>query len=136
MPKFAKLPKWPDSDPAKDPSHPKSILPPRNAGEIYGRLWRAYGLTKANRLFGIIMAANDPKWGQVIHDARTSQALYADLQALKAVHLAPEDLKPGEMLSWLKGWFNFGVEAGALTSEAIEKIKNANVEDNAEKALE
>lgn len=112
------------NDPEKDPTHPKTTLPPRQAGDVFLRLTRAYGFKRGLRLYGLFQAAisNDPDVQQAIA-MRPRRVLHEDLNLLKAVNLAPDELYPAELVDWLNSWFNAGFDIGLMTGEAIWQFR-------------
>lgn len=126
-----------DSDPAKDPSHPKSLLQPRHAGDVFGRLIRGYGLRKGFRLYGVFQAcvSDRPEVRQAVFE-KSRHALFADLEALKAVNLAPDNLHASEMVAWLNKWFNAGFDSGMMASGFVDEFRLERKIGETKKALE
>lgn len=116
------------NDPAKDPTHPQTTLPPRQAGDVFLRLVRAYGFSKGMRLYGLfqVVMSDSSEFEKVRQGvmARHRNLLYQDLEALKAVNLAPDALYPSEMIDWLDSWVKAGYDIGRLTAEAVYQFRS------------
>ena len=102
-------------DPDRDPSNPDSKVPATKPVHVMLRLIRKYGAIRGLKYYGHLLGMAS---SEEAYDSLDKQARWRCSQALKAVNVAPKDMKPAE----LGPWFRTGYSLGKLAGEVAKPI--------------